>query len=82
MPLTQQNREHGCSALFPPDEDNLIWNMFPTVAALNGLENTAITSHILAEGSAGKWDRVEILKQPRKGGWKTQGKPPLEAGLK
>ena len=56
--------------------------MFPTVTALNGLENTAIISHILAEGVQEKWDRVEILKQPRKVGWKKEGEPPSEAGLK
>lgn len=81
-PLTQKNRESGCSALFPPDEDNLVWNMFPTVTALNGLENTAIISHILPEGVQEKWDRADILKQPRKVGWKKEGKPPSEAGLK
>lgn len=76
-PLTQQNREDGSSALFPPDEDNLIWNMFPTVTALNGLENTAITSHILAEGSAREVQQSGNPKAAQKSRMENRGKAPI-----
>ena len=64
--LAQQYREHCCSTLFPPDEDNLVWNMFPAVMALNGLEKTGTTSHILAEGSAGEVVQHGNLKSAQK----------------
>ena len=76
-PLTQQNRECGSSALFPLDEDNLIWNMFPTVTALNGLEKTAITSHILAKGSAGEVGQSGNPKADQKSRMENRGKAPI-----
>ena len=57
----RQNKEHCPSPLYLL----MVWNMFPAVMALNGLEKMG-TSHILPENSAGKVGQNGNLNQPQK----------------
>lgn len=53
-PPTSLEQRTLLSPLFPPDEDDLVCDMFPAVMASSEQEKIRTRSHILAENKAGK----------------------------
>lgn len=68
--------------MFPPDEDNLVWDKFPAVMEPSGLEEIGTRSRILAENKAGKVGQNDNPQSAQRVGYKAGKNINLGADLK